>query len=191
MRKTSELASYDPCHRTITQCLDVHAVHEAAPIRAAGRGAQETTERPRTSPPVARATRRPSGRTGRLLGDSAVPVSTAAAIVVRAPCFSTLSEEDRWTTGLGAFPFLLHRRVVSIVDIFNVSHGAFAPYGRHAYSRAFSGPCSAAPVACPSTSHVLAANASVFFLTEKSKPPTDYSLFSSVWFPSSSDPAAH
>jgi hypothetical protein len=46
--------------------------------------------------------------------------------VTRASSFSVLSEEDRWTTGLGAFPFLLQRRVVSIVDIFNVPHGAFA-----------------------------------------------------------------
>ena len=80
----SERLLHDPSHRTTAKRLGVHAVHEAAPIRAAHRGAQTTTERPRSPPPVASAARRPSGRTGRLPGDSAVSVSTAAAIVVRA-----------------------------------------------------------------------------------------------------------
>ena len=80
----SELRFHDPTHRTTAKRLGVHTVHEAAPIGAAHRGAQTTTERPRSPPPVASAARRPSGRTGRLPGDSAVSVSTAAAIVVRA-----------------------------------------------------------------------------------------------------------
>jgi hypothetical protein len=37
---------YDPRHRTITQCLGVHAMHASTPLRAAAGGAQKTTERP-------------------------------------------------------------------------------------------------------------------------------------------------
>jgi hypothetical protein len=135
----SGLSFHDSRDRATAKCLGVYAANEAASIGAAAGGAQKTTERPGTPAAVARATGRPSGRVGRLPGDSALPVSTAAAIVTRAKVFCLFQRRTIRSPVLGASLYLLHRRVVSIVDIVNVLHGAFAAYGRHAYSRAFSG----------------------------------------------------
>lgn len=171
---TSERPSHDPSHRTAPLRLDVHAVAMVAPIGAIARGAQKPIGRPRSPPPVASAARRPTGRIGRLPGDSAVSVSTSAAVLVRAR-FLTLSERrtDRARWFRSAVPFLFHkedrqdrrqrqcipRRVCRFFDVMPIRgpSSGFDPHQIAALIRV-------APVACPSTSHVAAANASVFFL---------------------------
>jgi hypothetical protein len=71
----------DPSDRTAAPCLGVHSNDVVAPIRAAVGSVQPTTGRSDAATVAASAAGRPSGRVGRLLGNSALPASTAATIV--------------------------------------------------------------------------------------------------------------
>lgn len=87
-----EQLSHDPSHWAAALCVGVHAGIEVAAIGAARRGTRQSTECPVAPPPVASTTRRSSGRAGRLPGDTAVSVTTAAAVLIRCaygrrPCF--------------------------------------------------------------------------------------------------------
>ena len=72
---------------------------------------EPSTERPRSSPSPAPAAGRPSGRSGRLFGESALSGSTAAAVVVQVRC-STLTEEDCSIASWGCrFRYSIIRRI--------------------------------------------------------------------------------
>jgi hypothetical protein len=90
--------------------VGVRAFQEVSPFGAARRRARATTERAYATLPVARATGRSPGRAGRLLGNSAVSVSTAPAIVVRVTTCCSWNR-GRWVAGWSA-PALSPKRVL-------------------------------------------------------------------------------
>lgn len=170
----SEQTCHDPCHRTAALCVDLHAKHAIAAIGSAGGGTRQPTECPQTPPPVASTARRPSGRAGRLPGDTAVSATTAAALVVRI-IFHHLNTggplDCRWAT-------FQHSCIGGSFDrrLCECSPRRVCPLRTSCHFAGFSGLAPRPEIACLRTSHVPAANASVFFLGAKTRIALQYVL---------------